>query len=339
MCTDELLQPLLPDPRGPLSGVVIELLGERLPSAYLTRIQLPPLGDVDPFGIDLQLALYVCYELHYRGFADTDEKWEWNPALLDVRHRIEERFIAAVRRLIGDIPHDASAQDELDRCESAPVDRASLSVYMRDRATWPQMQEYFAHRSLYHLKEADPQSWVIPRLTGRAKAAFVAVEYDEYGGGGGYRTMHQRLFADLLGAAGMSDRYLDYLGNATGPTLAAVNLMSMFGLHRHLRGAAVGHFAATELTSSPASQRIVKGLNRLGAPLPCIAFYREHVEADAVHEQVVRKEVVADLLAREPELDRDVVFGIRAFDAVEGLLATHMLSSWAAGCSSLRNWP
>lgn len=206
MCTDELLQPLLPDPRGPLSGVVIELLGERLPSAYLTRIQLP-LGEVDPFGIDLQLALYVCYELHYRGFADTDEKWEWNPALLDVRHCIEDRFLAAVRRLVGDIPHDASAQDELDRCESAPVDRTSLSVYMRDRATWPQKQEYFAHRSLYHLKEADPQSWVIPRLTGRAKAAFVAVEYDEYGGGGGYRTMHQRLFADLLGAAGMSDNY------------------------------------------------------------------------------------------------------------------------------------
>ncbi len=338
MCTDELLQPLLPDPRGPLSGVVVELLGERLPSAYLTRIQLP-LGEVDPFGIDLQLALYVCYELHYRGFADTDEKWEWNPALLDVRHRIEDRFLAAVRRLVGDIPHDASAQDELDRCESAPVDPTSLSVYMRDRATWPQMQEYFAHRSLYHLKEADPQSWVIPRLTGRAKAAFVAVEYDEYGGGGGYRTMHQRLFADLLGAAGMSDRYLHYLGNATGPTLAAVNLMSMFGLHRRLRGAAVGHFAATELTSSPASQRMVKGLNRLGAPVACVDFYREHVEADAVHEQVVRKEVVADLLSREPELDRDVVFGIRAFDAVEGMLATQMLSSWAAGCSSLRNWP
>lgn len=115
--------------------------------------------------------------------------------------------------------------------------------------------------------------------------------------------------------------------------------MSMFGLHRRLRGAAVGHFAATELTSSPASQRIAKGLNRLGAPLPCIDFYREHVEADAVHEQVVRKEVVADLLSREPELDRDVVFGIRAFDAVAGMLATQMLSSWAAGCSSLRNWP
>ena len=41
MCTEELVQPLLPDPRGPVSDVVIGLLGERLPTQYLTRIQLP----------------------------------------------------------------------------------------------------------------------------------------------------------------------------------------------------------------------------------------------------------------------------------------------------------
>lgn len=338
MCTEELVQPLLPDPRGPVSSVVIGLLGERLPTQYLARIQLP-LANADPFGLDLQLALYVCYELHYRGFAGTDEKWEWNPALLDVRHRIEERFLAAVRELVGPISPDSTAHAELARCDTDPVDDSSLSVYLQDQATWPQMQEYFVHRSLYHLKEADPQSWIIPRLTGRAKAAFVAVEYDEYGGRGGYASMHQRLFADLLDAAGLRSDYLHYLGNATGSTLAAVNLMSMFGLHRHLRGAAVGHFAATELTSSPGSHRIVKGLKRLGAPRPCVDFYREHVEADAVHEQVVRKDVVADLVSREPGLERDIVFGIRAFDAIEGRLADHMLSSWAAGCPSLQHWP
>ena len=43
------------------------------------------------------------------------------------------------------------------------------------------MREYFVHRSLYHLKEGDPHAWAIPRLTGQAKASFVAVEFDEYG--------------------------------------------------------------------------------------------------------------------------------------------------------------
>ncbi len=45
-----------------------------------------------------------------------------------------------------------------------------------------------------------PRAWVIPRLQGRAKAALVAVEFDEFGGGRG-EDMHSRLSADLLDAA------------------------------------------------------------------------------------------------------------------------------------------
>ncbi len=69
---------------------------------------------------------------------------------------------------------------------------------------------------------------------------------------------------------------------------------------------------------------------------PCIRFYSEHVEADAVHEQVVRTDVVGDMVANEPHLDRDVVFGIRAKDVVEERLAAHLMDCWTAGRSSLR---
>jgi len=116
-----------------------------------------------------------------------------------------------------------------------------------------------------------------------------------------------------------------------------VNLMSMFGLHRRLRGSSVGHFAATEVTSPPGSRRMAQALERLGAPPRCRDFYLEHVEADAVHEQVVRTDVVGDLVAREPQLDHDVVFGIRAFGVVEDRLADHLMTSWRDGRSSLRS--
>jgi hypothetical protein len=81
---------------------------------------------------------------------------------------------------------------------------------------------------------------------------------------------------------------------------------------------------------------MVQALERLGAPAECRGFYAEHVEADAVHEQVVRTDVVGDLVAREPNLNRDVVFGIRAFDVVENRLADHVMACWRAGRSSLR---
>jgi hypothetical protein len=189
---------------------------------------------------------------------------------------------------------------------------------------------------MYHLKEGDPHAWAIPRLTGGAKAAFVAVEFDEYGAGQAAR-VHQQLFADLLAAAELDPTYLGYLDTVPAEALAVVNLMSLFGLHRALRGAAVGHFTATEITSSPGSRRMVQALERMDAPAACVAFYREHVEADAVHEQVVRLDVVADLVAREPKLDRDIVFGMRAFAAVEDRLADKIMACWKQDQTSLRH--
>jgi len=280
----------------------------------------------------------MCYELHYRGFAGVDPTWEWNPALLALRADLERSFLAGVRRDVGRIEPHHTAAAEMEALCVEPADGSDAmgpSYHLRDTGTWQQMREYFVHRSLYHLKEGDPHAWAIPRLTGGAKAAFVAIEFDEYGAGHGPRA-HQQLFADLLSAAGLDSTYLGYLDAVPAEALAVVNIMSMFGLHRWLRGAAIGHFAATEITSPPGSRRMADALRRMEAPPECIAFYQEHVEADAVHEHVVRVDVVGDLVAREPQLNGDVVFGMRAHSAVENRLADCIIRSWQAGHSSLR---
>ena len=328
------LEPALPSATGPLSSTVLDLLACRPPQRSFTPVAVP-VGEADPYGLDLHLALYVCYELHYRGFAGVDPRWEWNPVLLAVRAQLEEIFLDAVRSDVGDTDAAEHADAEMDALCVEPIDGTGPSYYLRDQGTWEQMQEYFVHRSLYHLKEGDPHAWAIPRLTGQAKASFVAIEFDEYGGGHGGR-VHQQLFADLMDAAGLDASYLGYLDAVPAEALAVVNLMSMFGLHRELRGAAIGHFASTEITSPPGSRRLVEALQRMDAPEACVHFYAEHVEADAVHEQVVRVDVVGDMVAAEPHLDRDVVFGIRARDLVEERLAAYMMGCWAKGRSSLR---
>ncbi len=277
----------------------------------------------------------MCYELHYRGFAGVDPAWEWNPALLQLRAELERVFLAGVRRDVGPIEPDQRAVTEMEAISVEPIDGTGPSYYLRDTGTWQQMREYFVHRSVYHLKEGDPHAWAIPRLMGSAKAAFVAVEFDEYGAGQGPH-LHQQLFADLLAAAGLDSAYLRYVDAVPAESLAAVNLMSLFGLHRSLRGAAIGHFASTEITSPPGSRRMVEALQRMKAPSACVGFYSEHVEADAVHEHVVRIDVVGDLVAREPQLDRDVVFGIRAHAAVENRLAEKIMASWKQDQTSLR---
>lgn len=328
------LEPALPAARGPLSAAVIDLLAERPPLRGLVPVEAAVL-DSDPWGLDLQLALYVCYELHYRGFHGVDAGWEWNPALLHLRARLEQAFLAVVEKEVGEIADDESAAAEMDAQSIETVSGDGPSFFLRDHGTWEQMQEYFAHHSLYHLKEGDPHAWAIPRLSGQAKASFVAVEYDEFGAGRGAR-VHAQLYADLMAAADLDPSYLGYIDVVPAESLAVVNLMSLFGLHRQYRGAAIGHFASTEITSPPGSARMVQALKRLRAPAECVEFYREHVEADAVHEQVVRTDVVGDLVAREPHLNRDVVFGIRARDVVEDRLAALMMDCWRDGRTSLR---
>ncbi|WP_293330721.1 iron-containing redox enzyme family protein [Mycobacterium sp.] len=328
------VEPALPAAHGPLSTAVRRTLAGPASHDHLSRIGAS-VSDSDPYGLDLQLALHMCYELHYRGFAGVDPMWEWNPMLLQLRAELERVFLAGVRRDVGPIEADRTAAAEMASISIEPANGTGPSYYLRDAGSWQQMCEYFVHRSVYHLKEGDPHAWVIPRLIGGAKAAFVAVEFDEYGAGQGSR-VHQQLFADLLTAAGLDATYLGYLDAVPAESLAVVNLMSMFGLHRRLRGAAIGHFAATEISSPPGSRRMVEALQRLGAPAPCIAFYSEHVEADAVHEQVVRLDVVSDLVAREPQLDPDIVFGMRAHSVVENRLADTIMASWGQNRTSLR---
>lgn len=175
-----LMDPPLPHAHGPISLALIDQLQQRAPRHWLSRLEVP-LADADPYGLDLQLALYVCYELHYRGFAHVDDRWEWDGGLLHLRGQLEQIFLSAVRRDVGSA--DASAAEVMAALSVEPVSGWGPSHFLRERGTWAQMREYFVHRSLYHLKEGDPHAWAIPRLTGQAKASFVAVEFDEFGGG------------------------------------------------------------------------------------------------------------------------------------------------------------
>ncbi|QUH02457.1 iron-containing redox enzyme family protein [Saccharopolyspora erythraea] len=325
---DQAVGAALPAPRGPVSAAILDALANPPPPGPL------PLAEAEraaPYGEDLALALHVCYELHYRGFRVVSPDWEWDPDLLRLRGALERTFLSALR---ADVEGGDDVEGTLEALLVEPTG-GTVSHYLRDHGKWWQLREFFAHRSIYHLKEADPHVWVVPRLQGQAKAALVAVEFDEFGGGRGER-MHARLFADLLAGAGMSGDYLHYLDAVPAPQISIVNLMSLLGLHRGLRGALVGHFSAAEITTAPNADRMARALRRLGADPACTHFFTEHVEADAVHEQIMRRDVVGDLLAREPALRADVVFGVQATDLLEDALARHLFDCWRDDRTSLR---
>jgi hypothetical protein len=321
----------LPASRGPLTK---KLFGQLVASPAPLR-PMPLTGDALSDD-DFHLALYACYELHYRGFPGVDPAWEWDPSLLGFRRRLEERFEAALAGAVA-VPSPVAAHQipEVLARLVASDQGPSLSRYLAQRATCQQFLEFVVHRSAYHLKEADPHSWAIPRLTGSAKAALMEIQADEYGGGRADR-MHSVLFARTMKALGLDASYGAYLDAIPGTTLATVNLMSLFGLHRRWRGAAVGHLAAFEMTSSTPNGRYSAGLRRLGFGAAATAFYDEHVQADSVHELIAAHDLAGGLARDEPDLAPDIVFGAAACLALDAAVAQHLLGSWARHASSLR---
>src|SRR3954453_2047711 len=153
----------LPRPRGPVTERLFAALREAPHALEPVR---DPVEDED-----LHLALYCCYELHYRGFEGVDDRWEWEPSLLRLRGELEQQFEAELNERVGPRgePPEPSEMDvrlrELMQGDDAP----SVSSFIEREATIAQVLEFMVHRSAYQLKEADPHSWALPRLWGRPK--------------------------------------------------------------------------------------------------------------------------------------------------------------------------
>jgi len=311
---------LLPKPRGPLSQSLFQALREWPGSAPAW----PRAAD----GEDAAVALWAAYELSYRGFDDVDDGLEWEPGVLELRQRLERDLEGRLRdRYRPPETTEPFAEALFDYI--AGHDGHSLAAHVQRNATDEQVLDLMRLRSIYHLKEADPTAWMVSRLPVAPKAALVELLYDEYGAGDPNR-LHSHLFAKGMEAAGLRAEYGAYVDEAPLEVLEQNNAMSLFGLHRRWRGAALGHLAAFEATSSLPSRRMAQGLERLGFAPELVGYYTEHVEADAVHEQLAVRSICGALVEAEPTLVDDVFFGAFTCLDLEDRVAGRLLTQWGA---------
>lgn len=331
----------LPTARGPLSAALVDALRTGRTDALVPAAGTD-LGD-DVWGDDVQLALWIAYELHYRGFDDavattaSGADPEWDAGVLAWRAPLERAFETAVREavapLLAEVPDRGEVAERIGALVEAD-DGPPLARHLQRRAERAELCDFLRERSLYHLKESDPSAFVLGRVDGRAKVALAELLYDEYGSGRPHR-LHSLLYAEALTAAGLDASYGAYVDTTAATTLASNNVMSLFALHHRLRGAALGHLAAFEATSTDPCRRIAAGIERVGLGDAVADYFHEHVEADAVHEQVLRAGLLRDLLAREPELAADVVLGVQAGLLLEERFADALMTAWSSGESSL----
>jgi hypothetical protein len=310
----------LPPARGPLSQWLLDRLRSK------ARRDDAPAIESTGLSADLQLALYLAYELHYSALPGVRDELEWDPEIIAFRRQLERAFEASLLGLVG----SETCPDPIRRAIPAMIDNddgPSVSRHMEANGTLDQMREILIHRSLYQLKEADPHTFAIPRLDGRVKQMLVAIQAGEYGADAPDRLMHSVLFAQAMRGLGLDARRHAYLGVVPASSLALSNMISMFGLNRRWRGALVGHLAVFEMTSVTPMGRYARGLERMGASPEVRRFYDVHVLADAEHEAMALD--MAEALAEdEPWLQADIIFGARCTLAIERLFAEDLFGRW-----------
>jgi hypothetical protein len=313
----------LPPPHGPLSSWLIGRLRAQPDTPR------PPVASAEPWrDDDLQLALWCCYELSYRGFDEVDPEAEWDPEVLAFRAELEAPWIGWLSATYW----PATIDDRPSRLLRELIDSDDgprLAAYLQRHADLQQFREFVLNRSIYQLKEADPHSFGIPRLDGATKAALVEIQADEYGGGRPER-MHAELFRTTMRWLDLDDTYGRYVPDVPAVTLALSNLMSYFALHRRWTGALLGHLAALEMTSTLPNRRYAAGATRLGADTAAARYFTEHVEADAVHEQIAAHDLCDSYAQDHPDAVADILFGASCCLGLDNLFAQQLLDRWGA---------
>lgn len=297
----------LPHARGPVSASVTDALRGRGPDVIGA-----PHDSATLTGEDVQLALWCAYEVGYRGFEDAASDAERCAAVLQWRHRVEDVLEDHLRDLTRPAIEAARAQgnDTTSRLAALVAEGPSspLVRHLQRNAGRDDLLAFLVERSVYHLKESDPHATALARIDGRSKVALAELLYDEYGAGRPER-LHARMYADAMRAAGLDASYGAYLDTVGAATLLSNNVMSLFARQRRLVGALVGHLAAFEATSTDPCRRIAAGIERVGLPAATAAYFHEHVEADAVHEQIVFGDICAAAVCDDWRLEPDILLG------------------------------
>lgn len=169
---------------------------------------------------------------------------------------------------------------------------------------------------------------------GRAKAAIVSLQADEYGNGTPGRS-HAELFAVTMAALDLDPTPGAYIDQVPGVTLATDNLVTIFGVHRRWRGALAGHLAAFEMTSVTPMSRYAATLRRLDVAAEGVEFYDAHVVADVDHARIAADDLIGGLVESDPVAAADIAFGTAALMEVEARFSRHVLAAWAQDRTSL----
>ena len=330
---DDARWPLLPWARGPLSHAVTAAL-RRSPGTFGTA---PPIRVNDALtSDDFALALYLCYEPHFRGLADSD--WRWDRDLFGFRCQLERVFIDRLRDEVATMTHrSVHATGEVIEDLSLSMANHSLAANVVHSGTLNQLREICIHSSAHLYRLSDPRGFALPRVPADVGLALRELDYDGSPSGDAARR-YSTFFAPTMSHLALNTSIGSYVEDLPAATLAPVNLARLFAAHTRWRAALIGRFAVIDVTSGSRLRDYSRALERLGVGPSGRAIFNMNVDVSPRREFVARRRLVTGLLSHESLLASDVLFGATSAVALELRFARHLLGEWTRSHSTLISW-
>ncbi|MGW8703193.1 iron-containing redox enzyme family protein [Streptomyces eurythermus] len=186
-----------------------------------------------------------------------------------------------------------------------------FNAYLAQEANLEEIALFFLAEELVDSKFDDLMALVQIGTGGRTKLTIAENYWDEMGEGDLQR-VHTRMFEHSAKymRAHLDRVGVDYSRLHFSEAYENAALLLAYGIHRHLTPRALGAMGVLEQSASPRFQAMVDGCERLGVPDDVIAYQRVHVHVDADHGAEWTEGVFVPLVARSPELLREISLGI-----------------------------
>lgn len=263
------LRAVLAHPAGPAGGLPLSLAESR---------------PGDP--ADGLRALSVVYDLHLAPLEDVGRAVDWQnePAIAALRSRLEATFESTLDRRADRILDEAGLATEDDAVAAvralAKVDRVpEIYDWLAEQATWDQFVEFAELEGGPDDSFDDLVAICQVGLPAQPKLELARNYWDELGNGRP-SSVHRELHRRLSEVAGLELRANSDLAE---PALARSVLGPFLATNRRLQPELVGALGMVELQAGPRCRRVVRALERLGAPAAAVPFYEEHAVADPRH--------------------------------------------------------
>jgi hypothetical protein len=221
---------------------------------------------------------------------------------------IEIGFVESERAALAgvEVPHAADAfMSWFENLRTAgPGQNDALFPWLAQRATLQQMRWFLLQEIGGEAGFDDLVALTQVRLPERAKLEMARNYWDEMGRGHA-RGMHGPMLAAVA-------RELELKATVTATvweSLALSNLMVALAANRCYAWHSIGALGAIEMTAPGRVAQVNAGLRRLGVSAQGRRYFQLHAGLDVKHSAAWNREVIAPLVAAEPQLARPIAEG------------------------------